>query len=134
MLYFSYGSNMSIKRLRRRTPSAEFVTVSFLANHQLSFHKAGKDGSAKCDALKTNNDEDFVIGVVFNISESEKCDLDRYEGLGNGYDEKIVTLLSSEGHSMEAVTYYATNIDSGLKPYHWYKEHVIRGAKENKLP
>lgn len=24
--------------------------------------------------------------------------------------------------------------ESTLKPYHWYNEHVIRGAKENGLP
>ena len=134
MLYFAYGSNMSTKRLRKRIPTAKFVVVSYLANHQINFHKAGKDGSAKCNALKTNDDTHFVIGVVFEISASEKIDLDRYEGLAYGYDEKIVTVVSTEGKSIEAVTYYATDIDPALKPYHWYKEHVIRGAEEHKLP
>jgi hypothetical protein len=35
---------------------------------------------------------------------------------------------------LEAFTYYATNIDPDLKPLDWYKEHVIRGARENELP
>jgi hypothetical protein len=30
--------------------------------------------------------------------------------------------------------YFATHIDSSLKPYHWYKEHVLRGVKENGFP
>ena len=32
------------------------------------------------------------------------------------------------------VTYYATKIDPGRKPYHWYKHHVLTGATENGLP
>jgi len=134
MLYFSYGSNMSIRRLRARVPSATFVAVATLATHKLEFHKAGNDGSGKCDATATGSAHDTVIGVVFDISRSEKPLLDRKEGLGYGYEEKIVALTSTEGTTMEAATYYATHIDSTLKPYHWYKKHVMTGARENGLP
>ncbi len=126
---------MSIKRLSDRVPSAKFVTVATLSEHKLKFHKISKkDGSAKCDASETGNTKDKIIGVVFDISESEKPDLDRKEGLNYGYNEKMVEVDSIEGEKMIATTYYATNIDSSLKPYHWYKEHVLRGAKENNLP
>jgi len=125
---------MSIRRLRKRVPSTKFVSVASLVKHQLNFHKASKDGSAKCDALITHDEAHFVIGVVFDISESEKLDLDRHEGLGKGYNEKNVTVVSIEGKSLEVFTYYATDIDPRLKPYHWYKEHVIRGAEEYELP
>lgn len=134
MLYFSYGSNMSKKRLCERVPSAEFLAVSTLSMHELKFHKSSKDGSGKCDAYETGDLSTFVIGVVFDISETEKPTLDKKEGLGSGYEEKIVVVTSSMGESFEATTYYATNIDSSRKPYHWYKEHVLRGAKENGLP
>lgn len=134
MLYFSYGSNMSIKRLIDRVPSAKFVTVAVLHGHDLRFHKISKDGSGKCDAHETNNPEHSVIGVVFEIEESEKQSLDRKEGLGYGYQQKQVTLTSVSGESISAITYYATKIGSDLKPYNWYKHHVITGAKENELP
>lgn len=135
MLYFAYGSNMSIRRLHQRVPSACFVAVATLLNHKLKFHKVGfKDGSGKCDAMKTGDTEDFILGVVFEIKKSEKTDLDRNEGLGFGYDEKSVIVTSIENENIEAITYYATNIDASVKPYHWYKEHVLRGARENGLP
>ena len=134
MLYFSYGSNMSIRRLRARVPSAKFVAVATLATHKLEFHKAGNDGSGKCDAAATGSAHHSVIGVVFYINRSEKPVLDRKEGLGYGYEEKIVAVTSTEGATMEAATYYATHIDSTLKPYHWYKEHVMTGARENGFP
>ena len=135
MLYFSYGSNMSTKRLGQRLVSARFVAVARLNKHVLKFHKVGrKDGSGKCDILQTGDPAHNAIGVIFDIKPSEKSYLDRIEGLHSGYEEKYVELTTVDGDSLFAVTYYATNIDSSLKPFHWYKEHVFRGAVENSLP
>jgi hypothetical protein len=30
--------------------------------------------------------------------------------------------------------YFATNIDPSRRPYTWYKNHVLMGAKEHGLP
>jgi len=134
MLYFSYGSNMSSRRIRYRVPSAKFITIATLHGHDLRFHKRSMDGSAKCDAYETGDDGHSIIGVVFDICESEKPMLDTYEGLGHGYEQKTVEVVTSSGHTIEAMTYYALLIDPLLKPYHWYKQHVLRGAMEHELP
>lgn len=134
LLYFSYGSNMSTARLVDRVPSAKAVYVARLDYHRLRFHKRSKQGSGKCDIECTNNPNDNVYGVVFEILASEKDDLDKKEGLSRGYDEKSVSVIEQNGTTVDAVTYFATDIDSALKPYHWYKEHVVRGAKEHYLP
>ena len=134
MKYFAYGSNMSLLRLRERVPSAENIGVFMLKEHQLRFHKTSKDGSGKCDAFQTNNNRDMVIGALFEINDDEKEALDRAEGLGYGYDEKIVNVLNDSGMSFEALTYYATKMDSSLKPYSWYLNHVVIGAKEINIP
>ncbi len=134
MLYFSYGSNMSVKRLKDRVPSAEAKYVATLKGHELRFHKKGMDGSGKCDAHETNNPAHSVIGVVFEIPEMEKPRLDAEEGLGRGYGEKLVTITTQAGDTLTAVTYYATSIDSNLKPYQWYLHHVLTGAEEHGLP
>jgi hypothetical protein len=105
-----------------------------LHEHDLQFHKKGKDSSGKCDAHETSNPEHFLIGVVFEISETDKAELDQLEGLGNGYEQKEVSLTTVSGEIINAITYYATHIDPELKPYHWYKHHVLTGAKENRLP
>jgi gamma-glutamylcyclotransferase len=134
MLYFSYGSNMSTPRLTDRVPSARAITIARLHNHKLKFHKKSDDGSGKCDAEFTNDAEDVVYGVVFQIFVSEKGALDKKEGLGKGYEEKKVTVIKQNGETLDVVTYYATRTDLSLKPYDWYKEHVIRGAREHGLP
>ena len=133
MLCFSYGSNMSLARLQDRVPSARFVAVATLPAHTLRFHKVSKDGSGKCDAEQTGNPDDRVIGVVYEISDKEKLALDRKEGLGSGYKEKEVEVTADQ-KKLTALMYFATKVDSLLKPYRWYKEHILFGARENDLP
>ena len=133
MRYFAYGSNMSLRRLRARVASAVRLDNASLYGHRLRFHKRGRDGSAKCDAQQTGDPAHRVLGVVFEIAGAEKPDLDRYEGVGLGYVTQTVQLTLSNGDQLEAYTYIATLIDSALRPFAWYKEHVLRGALENHL-
>ncbi|TWX53616.1 gamma-glutamylcyclotransferase family protein [Colwellia hornerae] len=134
MKYFAYGSNMSLLRLQERVPSAQKLETVSLKNHQLRFNMSGKDGSGKCDSFQTNNSDDIVIGALFEINKDEKAILDRAESLGSGYNEKIVSVYNDRGETFEALIYCALKIDPSLKPYSWYLNHVIVGAKETKLP
>ncbi len=132
--YFAYGSNMSLARLRARAPSAVRLGCVTLERHDLRFHKAGRDGSAKCDAFYTGELTDRIYGALFHIAHHEKPLLDAVEGLGQGYDEKWVEVQTDDGVAVTAVTYIATHIEAGLKPYTWYLEHVLVGAGELSLP
>lgn len=135
MLYFAYGSNMSVKRLTDRVSSARKIVNCELKGHKLAFHKINKnDGSAKCDIPLSDSDLSTVFGVIFDVADEQISVLDRAEGLGNGYESKEVVLIEPSGALITAMTYYATSIDDSLKPYHWYKHHVLVGARENGLP
>ena len=125
---------MSLVRLQKRVPSAQKLEMVTLKNHQLRFNMSGTDGSGKCDSFETNNSEDIVIGALFEINENEKVILDRAESLGFGYNEKLVFVQNYSGEIFEALIYCAIKIDASLKPYSWYLNHVIIGAKETKLP
>ena len=126
---------MSIRRFQGRVPSASRVGTAILKNHELKFHKVGRnDGSAKCDVRETDDPNHIIYGVVFRIARADKPKLDREEGLGKGYEQKNVIVQMRGGAIIQAFTYYATNIDPTLKPLDWYKEHVMRGARENGLP
>lgn len=134
MTYFAYGSNMSSARLQNRVPNAKRVGTGRLTKHDLRFHKKSQDGSGKCDAFHTDDTHDQVWGVLFEIDPHEKPELDKAEGLGYGYNEKTVTILTDTDEEIQAFTYYALQIASDLKPYCWYKNHVIIGARESGLP
>jgi gamma-glutamylcyclotransferase (GGCT)/AIG2-like uncharacterized protein YtfP len=136
MKYFAYGSNMSTPRLRERVPSCEFVTTAKLHGYQLRFHKRSIDKSSKCNALYTGVDTDIIWGTVFNIAIVDKKALDRAEGLGRGYNEKAVDLITPTGEQLKAMTYCAesTAIAENLAPYTWYKDLVLNGAVEHGPP
>ena len=74
------------------------------------------------------------MGALFTLSRSSKAKLDRVEGLGNGYEEKMVSVVTPEGKRTQAVTYYATHISDALLPYCWYHHHVLTGARDFELP
>ena len=134
MLYFAYGSNMSTRRLGHRISSAHKLGVAILSGHQLKFHKRSlKDDSAKCDIAQTDLEGDRVYGVLFDIHDADREVLGGYEGVGQGYEIKTVDVRMGEEHC-QAFAYYATLIENDLRPYHWYKQHVLAGARENDLP
>jgi len=133
-VYFAYGSNMVTARLRERAPSATAIGVGRLTGHVLRWDKrSANDGSGKCDAEATGREEDVVWGVLFELDAKDKPALDQAEGLGAGYAEKSVKILTDAG-AVTAVTYCATEKDPALRPYHWYKTLVIAGAREHGLP
>ena len=132
--YFAYSSNMVTARLRERVPSATAIGIGQLVGHALRWDKrSGRDGSGKCDAEATGRQDDVVWGVVFELDPKDKPALDKAEGLGDGYMEKTVQVMT-EARPVAAVTYYATDKDASLRPYHWYKALVIAGAREHGLP
>lgn len=131
--YFAYGSNMSVRRLAERLPSARVVTTGFVTGYKLAFDKLSKDGSGKCDCEHTGNDGDRVYGVIFSVVHSERAALDKFEGAGKGYEPLSVRVETTAG-GLYALTYVATKKQHGLQPYHWYKQHVLVGAREANLP
>jgi cation transport regulator ChaC len=134
VVYFAYGSNMLSRRLQERTPSATAIGIGFVEGRRLAFHKVSKDGSGKCDIESTGTQSDRAFGVLFSVASAEKRDLDRAEGLGNGYKEENITVHRSDGTTVDAITYVATAIEPALRPYDWYKALVVAGAIEHSLP
>ena len=134
---FAYGSNMLIKKLRVRCRNAVKIGVCKIKKHNLKFHKVSKkDHSGKCDCEYTESETAEVYGVLFRIPKSEEKKLDESEGLGKGYKKKKIAVTTIEEGKDTAVMYCATDEakDPNKKPYVWYLNQVIEGAKENCLP
>ncbi len=133
--YFAYGSNMSLARLQQRTPSARRLHAPVrLPGYELRFHKIGRDGSGKCDIIASVAPATVVYGVLFSILSREKPHLDAAESLGTGYAELEVTIELQAGARVSAVTYQALQTDPQLRPFDWYRHHVLSGAREAGLP
>lgn len=132
--YFAYGSNLATHRLLQRIPEARVDRVATLREHCLCWHKNDKGQSGKCDIKSTGDQKDVIYGVIYVISQDGRATLDYYEGHGFGYLSKTVEITTLDGEVIDALTYYAIDIDAIQQPYHWYKEHVLRGAREHDFP
>ena len=132
MLYFGYGSNMPKARIEDRLGPCKRLGAAFLPGWRLAFHKRSTDGSGKCDAVLTGRPDDRLWGALDRLTDDQMERLDGYE---MGYDRRMVE-VSFEGGFGRATVYVAreNRIDSRLRPYHWYKELVLAGARELNLP
>ncbi|MEJ2692156.1 MAG: gamma-glutamylcyclotransferase [Candidatus Thiodiazotropha sp.] len=134
--YFAYGSNLHPLRLKERAPSAHAIGVIEAKGKKLTFSKRGsKDHSGKCNFYESNNPSDVVFGVLYEMDSSEKVALDSAEGKGFGYNEQTVC-LEFDGKTYSSFTYIADSryIDESLRPYEWYKQFVIEGARYHSMP
>jgi hypothetical protein len=132
--YFAYGSNLLKAKLCECVPSALVRAVGYLPGYTVRYNKRSKDGSAKCNLVRTN-ENDTVYGVVYDFLHEEKPSLDEHEGLGRGYHTEEIRVVTEDGQT-GAYTYVADDsaVDDSLKPYSWYKDLVVEGAKRHLLP
>lgn len=130
---FAYGSNMLTARMAARAPAARLLGPALLERFALRWNKRSKDGSGKCSIEETGRREDFVWGVLYELNAADKKQLDEVEGLGRGYGERSVTVLTN-GKLVGAHVYYATSTDPNSRPYDWYRELVVSGARQHGLP
>ena len=133
--YFAYGSNLHPMRLMERVSSAELVGVIEHSHHSLTFHKKSNDGSSKCNMFHTGNESDLIHGALYKLKPEHKKALDGFEGKGHGYIDSKINLQHNE-KEYPCFTYHAqqSHIVNNLKPYHWYKQLVVLGAKYLKFP
>ena len=129
MLYAAYGSNLHPVRLTRRLASAELIGTAHLAHWSLRFHKRSRDHSGKCSIVSGDGGVHFAI---FDISAEDKLVLDDIEGLGQGYS--AVSLDIPGFGSCASYVAEELYIDDSLRPYDWYKELVVAGAKFHGFP
>ena len=136
MKIFCYGSNMNTERITERCSSSCFISRAKVSGWKLVFNKKSKDKSGKANLVYTG-DKSLVWGVIFDISEDQKPILDKAEGLGGGYDEYKLLVINDLEEEIECVCYIATDpkyLDDNLKPYDWYSDFCLSGAKEHNLP
>jgi gamma-glutamylcyclotransferase (GGCT)/AIG2-like uncharacterized protein YtfP len=128
-LYFAYGSNLKLERMRARVPSARVLGRGQLRNRRLSLDKRGRDGSGKANIPREAGA--CVWGVLYAIDPAHWEDLDRYE---DGYARMAVEVVTDEGEATTADTYVARSLTRQAVAFDWYKELVVEGAREHGLP
>lgn len=133
MLYLAYGSNLLPERLLARIPSARLMGTCRIPGRRLEFHLAGSDGSAKCDI--PSDQSSCAYGALYRLDEFGWARLDDIEGLGVSYSRLPVGIENCPMASRaEAYIAREEKVDGKLRPYGWYRELVLAGARFHGFP
>ena len=126
MLYFAYGSNMSLAPMRERCPDAERIGLAMLHRHRFVIMADGYASVMPDDAT-------HVHGVLWRISARDLAALDDYEDVAGGLYRKEIMPVTHDGRSVPALVYLGVETREG-PPRRGYMELVIEAARENGLP
>lgn len=140
--YFAYGSNLLLARLRQgnRCPGARRVGPARLPGYWLGFEKRSNvDRSGKCTihrGAERAPERVAVHGVLYRIESRERAALDLVEGVGFGYERIEVAVETPASGLVPAFAYEAQRdwLAEDLRPMSWYRDLVLAGALENRLP
>src|SRR2546422_163730 len=131
-LYFAYGSNLCLGRLKEpsRVPSASFKCVATLEGYRVVFWKRSTDGSGKATIVR--DPDSNVVGALFSYEDKDYEQLKKAEA---AYAECIVAIKSSDGKK-EVLTFICDSqkLDRTLQPYDWYLDLIRYGGRDLGLP
>ena len=127
--YFAYGSNLHPVRMASRLLAPRLLGRADLRGYALRFDKRGRDGSGKCTIEPA---DDCVTGAVYVLSAADRHRLDEIEGVGSGYDCRVLHLPA---HG-EVYTYVARPDARApdLPVFDWYLGLVTAGARYLDFP
>ena len=125
MLYCAYGSNCNLEQMAYRCPNSKKIGVGMLKKWKAVFN-------VHMDIIKTNNDDDFVPVVVWDIDLNDWARLDMYEGYPSYYVKETVNVILDNGKIENAVVYIMTENRKGVcHPAQNYFDGIREGYIEN---
>lgn len=95
MLYAAYGSNLNIKQMGWRCPSARVIGIGFIKGYRLEFRKF---------LTIVPDPKSDVPVALWEISEKDEKALDRYEGYPQLYRKEIISVENKFGY-VDALVY-----------------------------
>ena len=124
--YFAYAHNLNQKNLCKRIKRNTNGQLAILPYYKLVFNVRSKNNT-KTFANISPSDNDFVIGIVYNLSKKELEVLDRYEDVHLGTYQRIKVKILMDGHFVVAWTYICLNEDwkiLGVSPEESYCRNI----------
>jgi hypothetical protein len=128
-LYFAYGSNLATARLTARVPSARVLGRATLAGQRFAANKRGADGTAKANLEVAR--QGLVWGVVYELGAGGFGLLDPHEG---GYLRATFAVAIEGLGTRCAQAYFSRAVDEALEMEARYREAILAGAREHRLP
>ncbi len=121
-LYVAYGSNLNLKQMKYRCPTAKLYGTGKIENYELQF-KGQPYGAFATIAPKEGSS---VPVAVWEIQPRDELSLDRYEGYPSHYFKQNVP-VQLDGEEVTAMVYIMNlNMKFGM-PSPYYYQTVLEG-------
>jgi hypothetical protein len=134
-IYFSYGSNMDINRIKKRTPASQKITTGTLENYNLVFDMIGNGGEGKGGGVANieKQDNSKVYGVSYYINDNESKVLQGLEA-SMGYSILEHNIYTKRYGYIKCWMVIGSNSKENYIPNKAYIDFIITGMNENKFP
>ena len=124
--YFAYGSNLSFSQMKDRCPGNLKIGMGVLEGYRWIISTRGVANVVK-------SPDDYVLGKVYNITESDKSTLYKREGVAKKcYEEKQMSILV-DGDEYDCLVYVDPIIQEGIPDFK-YISKINEGIADSKLP
>lgn len=116
-LYVAYGSNLNLKQMAYRCPTAKLIGTGVIENYELQFKGMPSCAYATIAPCKGKS----VPVAVWNIKPIDEMRLDRYEGYPSHYFKQDIPVKMNNGEELTAMVYImALNQKFGLPSGSYY--------------
>jgi len=138
-LYFSFGSNLSIERIRINNKSANFFCVGVLKGYRFAFQGYSKYWKGSTANIYPDQ-QSQVYGILWEMDQNDLENLDRQELHYTRIEVEVNKVNSDESYTCWTYTeenHYKQLVDEdgrNDRPSLKYKQLVINGAKLNQFP
>lgn len=123
-LYVAYGSNLNVKQMKYRCPSAMLYGAGVMPDYELQF----KGSSAGAFATVAPKKGSSVPVAVWEITPKDEAALDRYEGFpSHYYKENVSVQLDGFTKPVSAMVYIMNQKMSFGLPSPYYYQTVAQG-------
>jgi gamma-glutamylcyclotransferase (GGCT)/AIG2-like uncharacterized protein YtfP len=119
MKYIAYGSNLNLKQMARRCPTAKVVGTGWVPNYQLTFR-----GVATLEPMEGAR---TPVGV-WDIDEKSEYALDCYEGYPHLYRKEVIK-VECNGELMDCMVYLMNGCQPA-QPSMGYYETIQQGYRD----
>lgn len=122
---------MNFERMKGRCPNSKFLHKGTLNGFKFVYDGVSTNGGAVANIV--NDDNEKVLGALFEINANHLTSLDKCEGYPKSYKRTRFNIQGEDGITYSAVAYFRTGKWIG-QPTSKYRKIVIQGAKDCGLP
>ena len=129
MYYFAFASNLNKRQMEERCSGSKPKFTATLPNYKLIFtgwSRKWKGGIASIKPLKGEK----VVGAIYEISENNLKQLDKYQDYPTIYDRINITVWTDTNDPVEAITYIKHEQSDETKPSPELLAYIRKGYKD----